>query len=274
VGAALQLQELYSKDYHEMTGGQAETSADTIVPLVLNLVVPKSVVDVGCGIGAWLDAFSRHGIKDFRGFDAFTVPATLLRIPADRFTVTDLSKPISPDRRFDLAVSLEVAEHIPPENAQTFVDTLVGLSDVVFFSAAIPGQAPGHHLNEQWPEYWAQMFEARGYQVIDCIRAKIWHDPNVTYYYAQNCLIFVRRDRLERYPKLLAVASASPGPLSLVHPRKYLSIIEMTSWTNERLWNSFRFVLGFKIKSWIKNVTGVSARRAKAQLAEPRKRAL
>ena len=269
------MQELYSQDYHETTGSQAETSADTIVPLIINLIAPKSVVDIGCGVGAWLDAFSRHGVEDLRGFDSQTVPAAFLRIPPDRFTVCDLSSRIALDRRFDLAVSLEVAEHIPPASAQTFVDTLVGLSDVVFFSAAIPGQAPGHHLNEQWPEYWTQLFETRGYQVVDCLRAKIWNDPKVTYYYAQNCLIFVRRDRLDRYAKLLAVASASPGPLSLVHPRKYLSIIEMTSWTNERLWNSFRFVLGFKIKSWIKNVTGISARRARrAGLAEPRNRAL
>ena len=63
----------------------------------------------------------------------------------------DLAQPLQIDRRFDLALSLEVAEHLPPECGSEFVQTLTDLSSVILFSAAIPFQGGTDHLNEQWP---------------------------------------------------------------------------------------------------------------------------
>jgi hypothetical protein len=61
---------------------------------------------------------------------------TPLCIPKDRFAAVDLRQPLPADRKFDLAISGEVAEHLPA----TLVGTLTSVSDVVLFSAAIPGQ--------------------------------------------------------------------------------------------------------------------------------------
>ena len=98
-------------------------------------------------------------------------------------------------RRYDLAISIEVAEHIEPGNAEEFVRLLTGLSDTVLFSAAIPGQGGTGHVNEQWPEYWAALFRASGYGAMDCLRTKIWDDAQIPFWYRQNCLIFAAQRR-------------------------------------------------------------------------------
>ena len=70
---------------------------------------------------------------------------------------------------------LEVAEHIPPECADIFVESLTwGLAPVIMFSAAVPGQGGTLHLNEQWPAYWASKFAQHGYVLIDCLRPQLW----------------------------------------------------------------------------------------------------
>ena len=89
-------------------------SARRVVPLVLELIHPRSVVDVGCGVGTWLSVFREHGVEDVRGIDIEGV-AGLLEIPLDQFLAHDLTRPIEPDRQFDLVVCLEVAEHLPPD---------------------------------------------------------------------------------------------------------------------------------------------------------------
>jgi len=136
----------------------------------------------------------------------------------------DLKEPIPVERNFDLALSLEVAEHLPAHLAPSFVDSLAALSPVVLFSAAIPGQGGTHHVNEQWPEYWAELFRERGFAVIDCIRKTVWQNDAVEWWYAQNLLLFVREDQLEHYPLLRREFNrTASSQLSLVHPKQYLA---------------------------------------------------
>lgn len=198
-------------------------SAAVIVPRMIDLVAPRSVVDVGCGVGGWLATFAQHGVSAVLGIDGDYVDRTQLEIPQDRFLAHNLESPCHIDRRFDLAVSLEVAEHIPDAHADTFVETLTALAPVVLFSAAIPHQMGVGHVNEQWPEYWVEKFAHRGFQVVDCLRAELWNDPRVCFWHAQNCLIFVQRDALALYPHLVAEAERHPMPgLSMVHPQMFL----------------------------------------------------
>jgi SAM-dependent methyltransferase len=218
--------ERYDRHFYETQRESGRRSARRVVPLVLELIHPASVVDVGCGVGTWLSVFREHGVEDFRGIDIEGVEG-LLEIPLDQFLAHDLTRPIEPDRQFDLVVCLEVAEHLPPDAADTLIASLARLGPVVLFSAAIPHQGGTHHVNEQWPEYWAARFDAWGYEVLDAIRPRIWEDPDVEWWYAQNALLFVRRDRLLAFPKLVALpAVTSTSRLALVHPRKYLELID------------------------------------------------
>jgi SAM-dependent methyltransferase len=198
-------------------------SAKEVVPIVMDLVHPKSVVDVGCGVGTWLSVFAENGVKDILGVDGDWVDKGLLHIPQDSFSCKDLSRPLYVGRQFDLVVSLEVAEHLPNSSAETFVNSLTGLGPVILFSAAIPLQRGVNHVNEQWPDYWAKLFNNRGYVVVDAVRARIWQNERVDCWYAQNILMFVDKPKLEEYPSLKkAHGLTDMNQLSIVHPKLFL----------------------------------------------------
>ena len=210
----------YTKAYYKHLQKGWRRSAKQIVPEILELIQPKHVIDVGCGVGIWLSVFKECGVENIWGVDGDYVDKKMLQIPEERFLSLDLKKPFRMDRQFDLVVSLEVAEHLPSECAETFVDSLTRLGPVILFSAAIPLQGGTHHINEQWPDYWAKYFQEKGYVVIDCIRKKIWQNDNVRWFYAQNILMFVRQGYLESHPLLKReFESSDTSQLSIVHPK-------------------------------------------------------
>jgi SAM-dependent methyltransferase len=212
----------YTPKYYASLDERTRRSAAEIVPIVIELVHPRDVVDVGCGIGVWLSVFQEFGVSDIWGVDGAWVDQAMLKIPAERFSAHDLGQALRLERKFDLAVSLEVAEHLSPHCAEPFVQSLTGLAPIVLFSAAIPFQGGADHQNEQWPEYWVDHFGRHGFTVIDCVRKRIWNNERVAWWYAQNTLIFARLDQLNRYPVLQREHElTSPWPLSVVHPRKY-----------------------------------------------------
>ena len=152
---------------------------------------PSSLVDVGCGQGEWLAAFAELGVSDYHGVDGAHVADHQLRIPRERFTAHDLTRPLRLGRRFDVVLSLEVAEHLPARVAADFVSSLIALAPAVVFSAAIPGQGGVHHVNEQWPWYWKERFAGHGFIQLDPFRKIIWHHPHVASYYQQNLFLYV-----------------------------------------------------------------------------------
>ncbi|MGW6393597.1 class I SAM-dependent methyltransferase [Streptomyces sp. NPDC055103] len=194
-------------------------SAESVLPLVFDLVRPSSVVDVGCGTGSWLATARDLGAKEVLGVDGPWVSADALRIPPDCFREQDLGYPLRLDRRFDLAMCLEAAEHFDAARADSLVGDLCSLADVVLFSAAIPGQTGTDHRNEQWPPYWRGRFEQWGYELVDCLRTRLWDDPAIEPWYAQNAFLYVNGDRLAADERLrTAAAENGRMPLTAVHP--------------------------------------------------------
>jgi SAM-dependent methyltransferase len=196
------------KFYRELE--QTRDSARVVLPIIFELLHPTSIVDIGCGAGQWLAVAMELGVADVLAVDGEWVLKTELAIPREKFLVHDLRNPVNLERKFDLAVSLEVAEHLPPENAKNFVQGLCRAADTVLFSAAIPGQGGRHHVNEQWPVYWHNLFEESGFRCYDIIRPRIWNSPGVLWYYAQNCLLFSRAE--------IPGQPTPTVPLPLVHP--------------------------------------------------------
>lgn len=214
----------YTRNFYEYQRERSRNSAREVVPLVMELINPGSVVDIGCGSGAWLSVFRENQVEDIYGLDGDWVDPEMLFIPAKHFAKVDLKEAVKLDRQFDLVMSLEVAEHLPAERAGALVDSLTALGPVILFSAAIPGQGGTHHVNEQWPDYWVQLFQKRGYAVIDCLRKKVWMNENVEWWYAQNLLLFVHLDQLDQYPRLRReLDNTSHSQLALVHPQLYLA---------------------------------------------------
>lgn len=172
------------------------TAAEEIVPYIINLLEPNSVVDVGCGIATWLKVFSDNGITDFLGIDGNYVDKNGLKIKSTAFIEFDLETFYSSQRKFDLAISLEVAEHLKEDSANIFIKTLTNLSDVVIFSAAIPNQGGQNHLNEQEPFYWISKFEKEGFTCLDILRPIFWENKKVDCWYRQNIFLFTKKKSL------------------------------------------------------------------------------
>jgi len=212
-----------SKFYHEAfyscyQDASVSSARVIIEELLKHIDRPHSVVDVGCGIGTWLKVWQEKGVV-VQGVDGDYVSRLQLLIGAENFMPMDLSAPVPLGRQFDLAESLEVAEHLHETCANAFVAFLCSLSPLVLFGAAIPYQGGDHHVNEQWPEYWAKKFSENGYACADIIRDAVWNKPGAAYYYAQNTFLYVRRDQLEKFPQLTeSIGRTDIESLARVHP--------------------------------------------------------
>jgi hypothetical protein len=196
---------LYDDEFFTRNIEATFQSARIIVPHVLRQVHPRSVIDVGCARGAWLRAFSEHGVQIVQGLDGNYVDRSKLLIETADFTpvnlITAVKGELGPlmekaNGSYDLALCLEVAEHLPHSSADDLVRTLTTLAPIVLFSAAVPGQGGIGHINEQWPHYWKLRFEKYGFQRIDSIRRRIWRDKRVPWWYRQNMFLFAARERI------------------------------------------------------------------------------
>jgi SAM-dependent methyltransferase len=210
---------IYAAGFYEDQSDGSLRSARVVAPSLIELVGPRSVLDVGCGVGTWLRAFVDSGVTDVVGLDGHHVEESLLQIDPALFRPTDLSRPFDLGRRFHLVLCLEVAEHLDAGAAETLVRSLAGHGDVIAFSAAVPFQGGTHHVNEQWPAYWIERFEAHGYACLDVLRPMLWNRPEVEWWYAQNLLLFVAEDELADPRWATAQALPTFGKIAAVHPR-------------------------------------------------------
>jgi len=205
----------YKQRQQEMAHTMTVHAAQVILSTILNSLPPiHSAVDFGCGIGTWLSVLKGMGVADVLGLDGDWVDQDLLEIPEKEFRKADFEQKVKLDKKYDIAISLETAEHITEEHACSFIDSLVSVSDFILFSAAIPFQGGVHHVNEQWPDYWAAMFKERNYITLDFVRGAIWNDANIPFWYRQNTLLFVKKEQMQNVKLPISYSS----PLSLVHP--------------------------------------------------------
>jgi hypothetical protein len=212
----------YDSAFYSAYANISMESAREVLAIVKDLAHPKSVVDVGCGIGTWLCVWQEFGVPTILGIDGSYVRRDELLIAPDQFVAMDLSMPTTLDAKFDLVQSLEVGEHLPEVAAQAFISFLCSLGPVVLFSAAIPYQGGTSHVNEQWPEYWAGLFAQNGYIPVDTIRDQVWENSKVAYYYAQNALIFVQADNSQVPDRLRSISLEKlQTPLARVHPKRW-----------------------------------------------------
>lgn len=217
---------MYDFDWHKAHGEKTSSSAAAALRALHAMVPFASALDVGCGDGRWLAEAKALG-ADIAGVDGPWTQLDRMVIPGAALTIHDLSGPFDLGRRFDLAISLEVAEHVAAEHAETFVDNLVRHADLVLFGAAIPYQGGFRHINERWQSYWAALFEAKGYRLFDPLRALLWNAEKVHYWYKQNMLVYVKAARADLAAQLeqaMAARRTPALPVDIVHPEKYEAI--------------------------------------------------
>lgn len=233
---------IYNAEFYRGSDRTTDGGAHHVLSILFDVMPIRSVIDVGCGLGNWLKNAKILAGKigwpiEVRGLDGDHVMKECNpEISPEEFTVCDLNERIKSDRRYDLAISLEVAEHLKPERAVSFVEDLTALSDVVLFSAAIPHQeyepSAHGHINERPLSYWEKIFNDRGYRLIDCIRPNIWTNERVGWFYRQNIVVFVRENsknlkRLETIPR--------PHITDIVNPVQFQAYLWLTAHLNEQL---------------------------------------
>ena len=201
----------YDKTFFDHTAGLSQTSARLVTAAVQDQLSVRSVLDVGCAEGIWLEAWRGTGVDDFVGLDGDYVNRERLRIPGDRFVPTNLADGFDLGRRFDLVQSLEVAEHIPGDSADRLVASMARHADMILFSAAPPGQGGRNHVNEQPYDYWREKFASHGFAVSDGIRGLLAERPEIAPWYRYNTFLYVRGEAAERLPATLRDALVPDG---------------------------------------------------------------
>lgn len=173
-------------DIYDLDGFYSDRyySEDHVKPLIVRMIVAAllavgrealggdvgSVLDLGCGQGQFTAALLDSGVDvaAVEGSEAGFASAIRRGVPVDRIRRHDLRLPLHLDRRFDVVMCTEVAEHIEPPFAGQLIHTISEHSDVCWFSFEPPGTNPDHlhHCNEQPDIFWINLFRFFGFQAV------------------------------------------------------------------------------------------------------------
>ncbi len=214
-----QLRHIYTSEFYKNQTLGSVTAAKEILKILFEFYKPISVIDIGCGRGSWLTVAESLGSKYLRGIDGNWVNKNELLSKNIKFSSLDLEKQFNIDEKFDLCISIEVAEHLSKTRSKTFIETLCNLSDIVLFSAAIKYQGGPNHINEQWPSYWIDLFGTNDFKCYDIFRYKIWNNENIEWWFRQNVFLFVNNCSIRIDTDFL---NSTIKPIcDIVHPKNY-----------------------------------------------------
>ncbi len=206
---------IYNNEFFDYIDSSARNSARHLIRTVQPWLEAKSVVDMGSGRGVWLAQWRDAGVQDVLAIDGDYVDRSTLAVPAEQFLAADLTRPIHLKRKFDLAQSLEVGEHLPEAAAETLVDSLTSSADRVLFSAAVNGQGGECHINEKPLSFWQDLFAERGFRAFDCVRPHLAKEREVAPWYRYNTVLYANPQGSATLPEdVLRTALTNGQPLA------------------------------------------------------------
>ena len=218
-----QLKNIYDEQFWgPKRGNYNYRSAKIILPMIFKYYKPDSMIDIGCGIGTWLSAALELGIENLQGIDCNEISEDFLLVPRKYISIDDLETHKNKDnKKYDIAVSVEVAEHLNNSASEHFIKMLTSYSKVIIFSAGIPYQDGEHHINCQPPKFWYDIFSKYEYVCFD-FRDKLmnmWEEINPCY--SQNLLLYVHKDLAHIFENIFNITNK---PIFFYHPA-YVDII-------------------------------------------------
>tara|TARA_Y100001968_G_scaffold269324_1_gene260090 strand:- start:49 stop:846 length:798 start_codon:yes stop_codon:yes gene_type:complete len=224
---------LYDENFYKRQIHGSLESAKEYSKYLSNLFNLKSVIDFGCGRGTWLKGFEQIGINKLVGLDGSWNNQGKILSKKIIFKPIDLNKEIKIEEKFDLALSLEVAEHLKPTSSELFIKSITSSSDLIMFGAAFSGQPGTNHINTRPHSFWANIFADYSFKVYDIFRPKFCGNNKIKPWYQQNTFLYVKAG--SKYEKALKEKNFYPIEnihfLDLIHPwlyghylNKYISI--------------------------------------------------
>lgn len=204
------IKSLYNEKYHENHWTTFRLRNLNAAKIFHNVLEIKSVVDFGCSIGTYLEYFLSVGCE-IRGFeyclDECKAQIEKVENLSEFISFGDVSKEIKLDRKYEVSLSTEVAEHIPEERSDFLVDNLCSSAEnYIIFTAAKKDQGGTGHINCQYPEYWLEKFKQRGWDLNNSLIDEIKSDmipsgqvggnayPNVWSFIYDNLMVFSKND--------------------------------------------------------------------------------
>jgi SAM-dependent methyltransferase len=231
----------YSEAFYKSVDYRASETATLVFKVLSRYIKGNSILDLGCGSGAWLRAALEHGYTTATGIDLSSSldlirqKTTFQKYISNR-SLTLIEKdfvndPLSNLDFADVSICLEVLEHLPNEIAKSLVKLLTETSHFVVFSAAQPGQGGTHHINEQPLTYWVEEFARYNYHPFDLFRTILANQKGIPRFYALNMLFFVNDGNLNSKKLILDEVSLNANKvkdLSQLDKRSNLERIRYT----------------------------------------------
>lgn len=215
----------YDNNFYETLNKSSEIAALIYIEYLYQFYKPHSVIDVGCGYASWLKACNKFGSSKHTGLDGAWNDGKIVKDLGFNFICEDLDTINFNEEIYDLAISLEVAEHLKPESSENFIEFLTKTSNLVLFSAAFTNQGGTNHINERNPSFWGNLFKDNGYVAFDLFREKFWGDDRVGFWYRQNCFLYCKKNS-DIYHDLISKGLKiieNLDFLDCVHPDLYLT---------------------------------------------------
>ncbi len=190
----------YHQSFYDSVSARAEKTAQITRELISSFLTPESLIDIGSGDGVWTFTY-------LSGFS--NLNATVVDLPETQFKfINNLSSRVHviqqdfelgvnlPSSIFDLAICVEVIEHLSPRAAQELISYICKHSKVVLFSGATKGQGGTHHINENTQSFWIESMVNRGMKAYDVVRPVLSGEKEVPSYYKNNIFLYVNESLL------------------------------------------------------------------------------
>lgn len=185
--------ELDEKFYQKTLRPDRQQSYKLIAKFIKRMTWPdvNNVVDYGCGAGWILHWLKYYGVENLTGVEPNKNARSFMDDDVkDCVKFRTLKRKIKLEQTFDMAICLEVAEHLDEKYADLLVENITNDTELLIFSAAPPGQGGWGHVNEQPFEYWEERLNASGFFVdglktaqfktyLTAKNAKRWYCNNI-----------------------------------------------------------------------------------------------
>ena len=156
----------------------------------------NSVLDLGCGVGSYLEGFFNAGCRDLLGIELnFDKAKKYIVDNIFSFIIEgDATTDLNLNRKFDCVVSFEVGEHIEPDGTEMFIDNLTLYSNrYIILTTASPGQRGTGHINLRNKDFWIKSITVKGFlyrkDLVEKYRIA-WKKFNVEKYILNNLMVF------------------------------------------------------------------------------------